>query len=169
MLNTSLTPEPSMDEILRKVQQSIAGDNPGTPAADGAPRSAEILSLSDAGSDNGRGPAPYPVRATPEPEPPKTPQSVEPVRPTGVTGQRLLSEATASAAVAAFAQLAAVQRAKQRAAEFPLGSSAPRTLEDLVRELMRPILEGWLNEKLPEIIERIMRAELARVLNDVAT
>jgi cell pole-organizing protein PopZ len=169
MLNTSLTPEPSMDEILRKVQQSIAGDSPGTPAADNAPRSAEILSLTDVGSDNGTVQHRTPVQAAPEPEPPQSPQSVEPVRPTGVTGERLLSEATASATVAAFAQLAAVQRAKQRAAEFSLGSSAPRTLEDLVRELMRPILEGWLNEKLPEIIERIMRAELARVLNDVTT
>ena len=41
-----------------------------------------------------------------------------------------------------------------------------RTLEDLVRELLRPMLQGWLDQKMPEIIERLVKAELARALNE---
>jgi hypothetical protein len=41
-----------MDEILRRVQQTIAGDRPGTLAADDGPRSAEILSVTDAAANN---------------------------------------------------------------------------------------------------------------------
>jgi Protein of unknown function (DUF2497) len=43
-----------------------------------------------------------------------------------------------------------------------------RTLEDVIRELLQPILQGWLDDKLPEIIERLVRSEIARVLNSVA-
>jgi cell pole-organizing protein PopZ len=43
-----------------------------------------------------------------------------------------------------------------------------RTLEDVIRELLQPILQEWLDDKLPEIIERLVRSEIARVLNDVA-
>jgi cell pole-organizing protein PopZ len=34
--------------------------------------------------------------------------------------------------------------------------------------LLQPILQGWLDDKLPEIIERLVRSEIARVLNSVA-
>jgi cell pole-organizing protein PopZ len=40
-----------------------------------------------------------------------------------------------------------------------------RTLEDVIRELLQPILQGWLDDKLPEIIERLVRSEIARVLS----
>src|ERR1700730_12866651 len=43
-----------------------------------------------------------------------------------------------------------------------------RTLEDVIRELLQPILQGWLDDKLREIIERLVRSEITRVLNDVA-
>jgi Protein of unknown function (DUF2497) len=41
----------------------------------------------------------------------------------------------------------------RRVSEFPMGGEQ-RTLEDLVRELLRPMMSGWLEEKLMPIVER---------------
>ena len=38
-----------------------------------------------------------------------------------------------------------------------------RTLEDLVREMLRPLLKGWLDDNLPGMVERIVRQEIERV------
>jgi cell pole-organizing protein PopZ len=42
-------------------------------------------------------------------------------------------------------------------------SDNARTLEDIVKEMMRPMLRGWLEENLPGLVERIVRAEIERV------
>ena len=39
----------------------------------------------------------------------------------------------------------------------------PRTLEDLVREMLKPMLKAWLDDNLPHIVERLVRAEIERV------
>jgi uncharacterized protein len=38
-----------------------------------------------------------------------------------------------------------------------------RTLEDLVREMLRPLLKSWLDDNLPGMVERLVRAEIERV------
>jgi cell pole-organizing protein PopZ len=38
-----------------------------------------------------------------------------------------------------------------------------RTLEDLVREMLRPMLKAWLDDNLPGMVERLVRAEIERV------
>lgn len=38
-----------------------------------------------------------------------------------------------------------------------------RTVEDLVKEILRPMLKEWLDKHLPEIVERLVRAEIERV------
>ena len=38
-----------------------------------------------------------------------------------------------------------------------------RTVEDLVKEILRPMLKEWLDKNLPEIVERLVRAEIERV------
>ena len=38
-----------------------------------------------------------------------------------------------------------------------------RTLEDLVREMLRPMLKAWLDDNLPAMVERLVRAEIERV------
>jgi uncharacterized protein len=38
------------------------------------------------------------------------------------------------------------------------------TIEDLVREEMRPLLQEWLNLHLPGLVERLVRAEIERVV-----
>jgi len=43
-------------------------------------------------------------------------------------------------------------------------SNTGRTLEDLVREMLRPILKSWLDDHLPGLVERIVKADIERVL-----
>jgi cell pole-organizing protein PopZ len=65
---------------------------------------------------------------------------------------QLLSRQTSAAVDSAFntlAQTVLVQNA--------------RTLEDLVREMLRPMLKTWLDENLPGMVERLVRAEIERV------
>jgi uncharacterized protein len=65
---------------------------------------------------------------------------------------RLLSRSTSAAVDSAFntlAQTVLVQNA--------------RTLEDLVREMLRPMLKSWLDDNLPGLVERLVRAEIERV------
>lgn len=38
-----------------------------------------------------------------------------------------------------------------------------RTVEDLVKEILRPMLKEWLDANLPDIVERLVRAEIERV------
>ena len=42
-------------------------------------------------------------------------------------------------------------------------SGEPATLEDLIREMLRPMLKAWLEDNLPRIVERLVRAEIERV------
>jgi cell pole-organizing protein PopZ len=37
------------------------------------------------------------------------------------------------------------------------------TLEDIVREMLRPMLKTWLDDNLPGLVERLVRAEIERV------
>ena len=39
------------------------------------------------------------------------------------------------------------------------------TLEDLVREEIRPVLKAWLDANLPGLVERVVRAEIERVID----
>jgi cell pole-organizing protein PopZ len=38
-----------------------------------------------------------------------------------------------------------------------------RTLEDLTREMLQPILKVWLNDNLPSMVERLVRVEIERI------
>ena len=65
---------------------------------------------------------------------------------------RLLSQETSAAVDSAFNALA----------QTVLVHNA-RTLEDLVREMLRPLLKSWLDDNLPSMVERLVRAEIERV------
>ncbi len=65
---------------------------------------------------------------------------------------RLVSSATSAAVDSAFNALA----------QTVLVHNA-RTLEDLVREMLRPMLKVWLDDNLPGLVERLVRAEIERV------
>jgi len=38
-----------------------------------------------------------------------------------------------------------------------------RTLQDLVQEMLRPMLKSWLDDNLPTLVERLVRAEIDRL------
>lgn len=42
-------------------------------------------------------------------------------------------------------------------------SKDARTLEDLVKEMLRPMLKEWLDDNLPQMVERMVREEIERV------
>jgi hypothetical protein len=39
------------------------------------------------------------------------------------------------------------------------------TIADLVREELRPMLKAWLDSNLPPLVERLVRAEIERVIS----
>lgn len=39
------------------------------------------------------------------------------------------------------------------------------TIEDLVREEIKPVLKAWLDTQLPSLVERLVRAEIKRVID----
>jgi cell pole-organizing protein PopZ len=58
--------------------------------------------------------------------------------------------------------MAAVDSAFNTLAHTVLVQNA-RTLEDLVKEMLRPMLKTWLDDNLPGLVERLVRAEIERV------
>lgn len=36
-------------------------------------------------------------------------------------------------------------------------------LNEIVRDMLRPMLKGWLDDNLPVLVERLVRAEIERV------
>jgi len=87
-----------------------------------------------------------PPREEPRRAPPPPPQAQATPDPA------LISTNTRSAVDSAFSSLA----------NIVLGQNA-RTLEDLVKEMLRPMLKSWLDDNLPGMVERIVRAEIERV------
>jgi cell pole-organizing protein PopZ len=88
-----------------------------------------------------------PPEEAPEPLAP-SPRLQFPERP----HRPLMSSATSAAVDSAFNTLAhtvLVQNA--------------RTLEDLVKEMLQPLLKTWLDDNLPGLVERLVRAEIERV------
>ncbi len=65
---------------------------------------------------------------------------------------RLLSPTTGRVVSSAFNNLA----------NTVLSNNA-RTLDDLVHEMLRPLIKSWLDENLPTVVERLVRAEIERV------
>jgi uncharacterized protein len=57
---------------------------------------------------------------------------------------------------------AAVDNAFNSLAKMVLTQN-PRTLEDLVCDMLKPMLKAWLDDNLPDIVERLVRAEIERV------
>ena len=133
---------------------------PPPPPKPAAPPPPDVLDLTEAMAAPTPPPGPAPSFRTIDggtdvvftdraPEPP-----AEPVRapPPSAPDRALISNATMAAVDSAFNSLA----------HTVLGQNA-RTLEDLVKEMLRPMLKSWLDDNLPGMVERIVRAEIERV------
>ena len=156
-------PEPSLDE-------AEAAEPDSEPMADVEDQASDILDLTEQMAAPMPQPAPKaaaqfrtidgsfdvsydeekPAPQMPMPEA-RAPNEDNPYRGEARSNQ-LLSSVTSAAVDSAFntlAQTVLVQNA--------------RTLEDLVREMLRPMLKAWLDDNLPGMVERLVRAEIERV------
>jgi uncharacterized protein len=137
-------------------------------ASDNAPAEPDVLELTQP-VEPGPTPSFTPVRGpdvvfreeerrppAPQPQPRPAPVAAAPApvaaAPRKSAEDRLLSPDSTAAVSAAFNSLAATVLTENA-----------RTLEDIVKEMMRPMLKDWLDENLPGLVERIVRAEIERV------
>ncbi len=161
-----------MDDILASIRKILnddgtPGDQPPLPAP--PPPPSEPLMLTEAML------VPPPVPAEPEPaapEPPLMPLSLgealapapsppPPPEPAAMTSSELLAPAAAAATAASMGELL---RAVSQDRAAPIANSAGVTIEDVVREMLRPLLKDWLDTHLPAIVERTVRQEIERVV-----
>jgi cell pole-organizing protein PopZ len=142
---------------------------PAPPKPAAAPPPSDVLDLTEAMAASTPAPGPAPSFRTIDgasdvmftdrpPEPPAEPaaRAVDEARRQftqgGASDRALISNTTMAAVDSAFNSLA----------HTVLGNNA-RTLEDLVKEMLRPMLKGWLDDNLPGLVDRIVRAEIERV------
>jgi len=146
----------AVDAVLAEVEPPKPAPKPEPAKPTVVPPPADVLDLTEAMA----APAPAPNFRTidgsddvvftdraPEPAPPPPPRPYA-----SLPEATLMSSATAAAVDSAFNTLATTV----------LGQNA-RTLEDLVKEMLRPMLKSWLDDNLPSMVERIVRAEIERV------
>lgn len=90
-----------------------------------------------------------------------------PVMPTPPVSQNeaedsILSPETRKAAVFSMAKLAGNMPINR-----PSHAAASVTLEDIVREILNPMLRDWMDQNLPPMVERIVQKELEKLARQV--
>ncbi|PXA80461.1 DUF2497 domain-containing protein [Caulobacter sp. D4A] len=167
--------EPTMEEILASIRRIISEDD--APAAEAPPPAPEpvpepeplieddVLDLTDPieppapvetlGDLDVYTPEPEPEPAyeppPPPPEPAYTPPS--PAFNRDEVAETLVGDHAAGLAASAFGSLSSAL----------LMPANGRTLEDVVRELLRPLLKEWLDTNLPRIVENKVEEEVHRI------
>ncbi len=153
--------EPTMEEILASIKKIIAEDGDAAearpaPARKAAPEPAEEASEVDAEAeavveDDAAGDV---LELTETIE-------AEAVAGTVETGNEepIASEETVESSRAALAALAAISSSDASSDDGSNGQA----LENMVREMLRPMLKQWLDDNLPAIIERMVAKEIARI------
>ena len=167
------TADPSMEDILASIRRILSEDEAAGPAAalpQGAGPAAEedVLELDDtmlrseppvsseAAAATVSAPAALPSPAAdPMPAPIAAPALPAPEVSAGLVGAA--AEAAAASSVASLLRTIASDRALQ------VRSTGP-TIEDLVRQGLRPLLKEWLDAHLPALVERLVRTEIERVV-----
>jgi uncharacterized protein len=148
--------DPSMEDILASIRRILSEEEQASHAAPenpapGPPQD-DVLVLEPS------------MLVSPEPEP-RTAQEepAAPAPPLGVDPTLVAPEAAraAAASVAGLVRTLATERGTQTHAGGP-------TIEDLVRTELRPILKEWLDLHLPGLVERLVRAEIERVVGRAA-
>jgi len=158
---------PSVEEILESIKKVIARDSREVAAE--ARRSRESYVLPDA--------------PRPDPIPELTPAATAPVDvlDLAMSAQFLDAEdedeeepvddvdaetplITADARSAMRQSLAALAMMAEPRAHPQIVRSGETSLEELTRELLRPALAEWLDANLPPLVERLVAAEIARIV-----
>ena len=82
-------------------------------------------------------------------------------------GPAAVGLASPEAAAAAAGAVSNLVRALTSDRNAQVHSGGP-TIADLVREEMRPMVKAWLDNNLPPLVERLVRAEIERVISRAA-
>ena len=141
-------------ELQAKSQVPEPVEEPASDILDLTEQMAEVPPAPAAGfrTIDGQSDVVFDERAADPPEPPPPPRVEPPRRPQYDGEPGLMSAATGAAVDSAFNTLAQTVLVQNG-----------RTLEDLVREMLRPLLKTWLDDNLPSMVERLVRAEIERV------
>ena len=192
MSNANPQPEPSMGEILASIRRIISEDDePGANAEETHAEEAsdDILELTEIAEEPEEEPAeeaaeeelsiddvlnevtqeeelelletkdePAAEAIDPVPEVPAAPVAAQLID-VGL----LATETTTAASGTLLGLVAAVDQAHGGGV---LGDGN-RTIEDLVKEVMRPIVKDWLDENLPGLTERLVRREIEHLARHV--
>ena len=161
--------EPSMEEILASIRRIISEDvalplTPRSAPREVAPEPRPVVPVSRPAGEFSLSPPPVAPRIPRmDPSmaaPPRAPEALRPLppvrpveAPVALEDEGLISDETGSAVAAAFKTLSAARPA------LP----GPEVMEAMARELLRPMLKEWLDDNLPTIVERLVRAEIERV------
>jgi cell pole-organizing protein PopZ len=135
-------PQPN-GEVFELTDEMALPDPPPQPAAPQAASFQKVDPRDDL--EFTEAPAARAAPRSPAYEPPPLETQAPPPQP-------MLSHSTVNAVESAFNTLA----------NTVLSNNA-RTLEDLVKEMLRPMLKSWLDDNLPGLVERIVKAEIERV------
>lgn len=154
--------DPSMEDILASIRRILSEDeapaaagaspSPPQPAAepgDGVLVLDPAMMVPEPAPAVKEAPMAEPVHSAPEPAPPALPVPLGLVAPEAA--------AAAASSVGSLVRTLMAQRSAQ------VRSGGP-TIEDLVREEIRPLLKEWLDINLPPLVERLVRAEIERVV-----
>jgi cell pole-organizing protein PopZ len=149
------TTEQSMDETLKELERQLAeGDQP----PGNAPQSAEILNLAEAAGDSRKGRSQNRAKTVP---------GAEQGSPGAEAANREADQYRPSDGSAAETVTPGEPAIPQRQ---PLGAmkaargGAAGTLEGVLCELIRPVLQGWVDQKLGGIVDELVKAEIAKAL-----
>lgn len=153
-------PEPTMDEILASIRRIISDDTVSVAPSKGETETDD--SSPDADTDvlllTQRAPL-EPWAFDPSAEPAPEPADQVPALQDRATA---LSPATVTDAAASFERLYFVVENPPPPTPLAVSAAGP-TLEDLTRELLRPMVKAWLDENLDAIVRDRVDAEVERI------
>ena len=168
---TKADADPSMEEILASIRRILDDEVAAEPKAAASAATADVVELTEQ----------MLVAEEPATPPnelreaaPRTPlgDAAEPATPPAspfaaqTMTEGLISPSAAGAAAASFAALRAASSSSVSPIppkpETPIGH-ATLTLEEMIRQELRPLLKAWLDENLPPLVERLVKAELERI------
>lgn len=182
--------DPSMEDILASIRRILSEEEAPPATETAADPGADVLVLDESMLAPAE-PAAVVAIEPPAPEPPSAPAAGVPVAaappavapvllalpPSAITedsaepplAEPPLAESSGDlvapeAAAAAAASVAGLLRALASDRALQVHTGGP-TIEDIVRQTLRPLLKEWLDANLPALVERLVRAEIERVVN----
>lgn len=144
--------DPSMEDILASIRRILTEEQPPEPPAAPAPAPPEPVANDDVLVLDSS----MMVAEPQEADAPRAHETLPEEPPASV----LVAPEAASAAASSVGNLIRTLAADRG---MQVTSSGP-TIEDVVRAELRPLLREWLNVNLPPLVERLVRAEIERVV-----